>query len=191
MPRASGKAAHFEFDELIGRATGAADYIELMRNYDAFIVSNVPQMDHRSRDRARRFITFIDAVYESHAKLVLTSAVPLTELFLSREEVDAAMKQAAAKGDGNAEAALKDGSDVDDVMRQMMDDLGMNMNMLKKSNFFSGDEEAFAFARALSRLSEMGSQMWVERGMGLENKGGKKEKEDFAKVRSRWKEDSM
>ncbi|KAG9807565.1 hypothetical protein KCU68_g21787, partial [Aureobasidium melanogenum] len=162
-----------------------------MRNYDAFIVSNVPQMDHRSRDRARRFITFIDAVYESHAKLVLTTAVPLTELFLSREEVDAAMKQAAAKGDSNAEAALNEGSDVDDVMRQMMDDLGMNMNMLKKSNFFSGDEEAFAFARALSRLSEMGSQMWVERGMGLENKGGKKEKDDFAKVRSRWKEDSM
>jgi protein AFG1 len=77
------------------------------------------------------------------------------------------------------------------AMVRMMDDLGMNMNMLKKSNFFSGDEEAFAFARALSRLSEMGSQMWVERGMGLENKGGKKEKEDFAKVRSRWKEDSM
>ncbi|KAG9541150.1 hypothetical protein KCU77_g22346, partial [Aureobasidium melanogenum] len=191
VPQASGKAAHFDFDELIGRATGAADYIELMRNYDAFIVSNVPQMDHRSRDRARRFITFIDAVYESHAKLVLTTAVPLTELFLSREEVDAAMKQAAAKGDSNAEAALNEGSDVDDVMRQMMDDLGMNMNMLKKSNFFSGDEEAFAFARALSRLSEMGSQMWVERGMGLENKGGKKEKDDFAKVRSRWKEDSM
>ncbi|KAG9672428.1 hypothetical protein KCU76_g16712, partial [Aureobasidium melanogenum] len=191
VPQASGKAAHFDFDELIGRATGAADYIELMRNYDAFIVSNVPQMDHRSRDRARRFITFIDAVYESHAKLVLTTAVPLTELFLSREEVDAAMKQAAAEGDSNAEAALNEGSDVDDVMRQMMDDLGMNMNMLKKSNFFSGDEEAFAFARALSRLSEMGSQMWVERGMGLENKGGKKEKDDFAKVRSRWKEDSM
>jgi len=100
------------------------------------------------------------------------------------------MKQAAAKGDSNAKAALNDGSDVDDVMRQMMDDLGMNMNMLKKSNFFSGDEEAFAFARALSRLSEMGSQMWVERGMGLESKGGKKEKEDFAKVRSKWKEDS-
>ncbi|THY88316.1 hypothetical protein D6C92_07689 [Aureobasidium pullulans] len=191
VPQASGKAAHFDFDELIGRATGAADYIELMRNYDAFIVSNVPQMDHRSRDRARRFITFIDAVYESHAKLVLTTAVPLTELFLSREEVDAAIKQAAKKGDANAKAALNDGSDVDDVMRQMMDDLGMNMNMLKKSNFFSGDEEAFAFARALSRLSEMGSQMWVERGMGLEHKGGKQEKDNFAKVRSRWKEDSM
>lgn len=48
----------------------------------------------------------------------------------------------------------------------------------------------FAFARALSRLSEMGSQEWVERGMGLEEKGGKKEKEDWQKVRSKWREDS-
>jgi protein AFG1 len=73
----------------------------------------------------------------------------------------------------------------------MMDDLGMNMSMLKNSSIFSGDEERFAFARALSRLSEMGSQEWVERGMGLEEKGGKEEKESWQRVRSRRMEDSM
>lgn len=67
----------------------------------------------------------------------------------------------------------------------------MNMETLKSSAIFSGDEEMFAFARALSRLSEMGSQEWVERGMGLEVKGGKKEKEDWQRVRSKWREDSM
>ena len=77
----------FSFDELIGRPTSAADYIELMRSYDAFVVTNVPGMTYRERDLARRFITFIDAVYESRAKLVLTTAVPLTQLFLSKEEV--------------------------------------------------------------------------------------------------------
>lgn len=72
-----------------------------------------------------------------------------------------------------------------------MDDLGMNMDTLKSSAIFSGDEEMFAFARALSRLSEMGSQEWVERGMGLEKDGGRKEQEDFQKMRSQWKQDSM
>jgi hypothetical protein len=72
-----------------------------------------------------------------------------------------------------------------------MDDLGMNMKMLKNSSIFSGDEERFAFARALSRLSEMGSQIWVERGMGLETQGGKGEMEGWAKVRSKWREDSL
>jgi protein AFG1 len=65
VPRASGKAARFTFQELIGAATGAADYLELVRHYDAFIVTDVPGMNHTQRDLARRFITFIDAVYES------------------------------------------------------------------------------------------------------------------------------
>lgn len=65
VPKASGHAAMFTFQELIGKPTGAADYLELMRCYDAFIVTDVPGMSHRERDLARRFITFIDAVYES------------------------------------------------------------------------------------------------------------------------------
>lgn len=65
VPRASGTAAMFTFDELIGRPTSAADYLEMMRWYDAFIVTDVPGMTHKQRDLARRLITFIDAVYES------------------------------------------------------------------------------------------------------------------------------
>jgi len=52
-------------------------------------------------------------------------------------------------------------------MRNLMDDLGMSVQALKTSSIFSGDEERFAFARALSRLSEMGSREWVERGLGV------------------------
>jgi predicted ATPase len=68
VPKASGKCAWFSFDEIIGRATGAADYLELTRNYEAFIITDVPGMNYRSRDLARRFITFIDAIYESRVR---------------------------------------------------------------------------------------------------------------------------
>ena len=188
VPKASGDAAMFTFDEIIGRATGAADYLELTRTYHAFIITNVPGMTHRERDLARRFITFIDAVYESRAKLVLTTAVPLFQLFMSQDEVDEAL------ADGKRKGSLDDKTDhehIDDVMRQMMDDLGMSMSMLKSSSMFSGDEERFAFSRALSRLSEMGSQEWVERGLGMEHRGGLHEREGWQRVRSRWREDSM
>ncbi|MCJ1348500.1 Palmitoyltransferase zdhhc13 [Peltigera leucophlebia] len=188
VPKASGRAALFTFEELIGRATGAADYLELMRNYNAFIVTGVPGMTHRERDWARRFITFIDAVYESRAKLVLTSAVPLYQLFMSRSEIDDAFESGRTTG---SVKQAEDHEGVDDVMRQMMDDLGMNMKVLRNSSLFSGDEERFAFSRALSRLSEMGSQEWVERGLGLEHKGGLVEKEGWQRVRSRWREDSL
>lgn len=65
VPLASGKAARFTFQQLLGQATGAADYLELVRHYEAFIVTDVPAMTMQQRDLARRFITFIDAVYES------------------------------------------------------------------------------------------------------------------------------
>lgn len=185
VPRVSGRCAWFTFDELIGRPTSAADFIELMRSYDAFIVTDIPGMNYRQRDLARRFITFIDAVYESHAKLVLTTAVPLTELFVSREELIESLKQKSG-GKGTDEQ-----QDVDDTMSHLMDDMEHHAAQLKNSNLFTGEEEAFAFARALSRLTQMGSVEWVERGMGLEKHGGKGERDSWAKTRSRQMEDSM
>lgn len=118
----------------------------------------------------------------------MTTAVPLFQLFMSHEEIDNALE------DGRKSGSVKlaeDHENVDDVMRQMMDDLGMSMGMLKNSSMFTGDEERFAFSRALSRLSEMGSQEWVERGLGMDHRGGLDEKEGWQKVRSRWREDSM
>ncbi|KAJ5964557.1 uncharacterized protein N7479_004433 [Penicillium vulpinum] len=181
VPCASGKTAQFTFQQLIGAATGAADYLELVRHYDAFIVTGVPSMNHTQRDLARRFITFIDAVYESRAKLVLTTEVPLTNLFISETDVKKTLK-----GDG-------DHSDLSDAMRNLMDDLGLSVQALKNTSIFSGDEERFAFARALSRLSEMGSKEWVERGLGIGNSPtqNQEERDAWQKTRSHWSEDNM
>lgn len=107
---------------------------------------------------------------------------------MSRAEIDNALE------DGRQKGSVKEPEEhegVDDIMRQMMDDLGMNMKMLKNSSLFSGDEERFAFSRALSRLNEMGTQDWVERGLGMEHRGGLDEKEGWQRVRSRWREDSL
>lgn len=119
---------------------------------------------------------------------MLTTAVPLSQLFMSPPEMNEAVESGQKAGTVQQE---EEHADVDDVMRSLMDDLGLNMKMLKSSSIFSGDEERFAFARALSRLSEMGSREWVERGMGLEKDGGKAEKESWQRVRSRWREDSL
>ncbi|KAJ5788458.1 hypothetical protein N7457_003448 [Penicillium paradoxum] len=180
VPRASGTAAYFSFNQLIGAATGAADYLELVRHYDAFIVTDVPSMNHTQRDLARRFITFIDAVYEGRAKLVLTTAVPLTNLFISESDIKSTLKAG-------------DHSDLSDAMRNLMDDLGMSVQALKNTSIFSGDEERFAFARALSRLSEMGSKEWVERGLGhgTDVAQNKAEREAWQKTRSQWSEDKL
>ena len=107
---------------------------------------------------------------------------------MSTSEINEALEDGRQKG---SVKHAEEHEGVDDVMRQMMDDLGMNMSVLKNSSLFSGDEERFAFSRALSRLSEMGSQEWVERGLGMEHRGGVHEKVGWQKVRSRWREDSL
>lgn len=120
------------------------------------------------------------------AKLVLTTAVPLQNLFLSNEEIKSSLsKSSASEGDEDL--------DLPPEMRNLMDDLGLSMSALKSSSIFSGDEERFAFARALSRLSEMGSKQWVERGMGvgMNVEEGREDREAWKKTRSRWREDSM
>ncbi|RMZ92559.1 hypothetical protein DV736_g227, partial [Chaetothyriales sp. CBS 134916] len=207
IPLVSGKASRFTFHQLIGRASGAADYIEMARAYNAFVVTDVPGMTHRDRDWARRFITFLDAVYDSQAKLVLTTAVPLSQLFISKTELDQSLDSTAKKtdelpaagvrntaqdkGQQRQEQADDDHHDVSDVMRALMDDLGMNMDMLKQSNMFSGDEERFAFARALSRLSEMGSRDWIERGLPADKKAALATTDEEPRPSSALREDPL
>ncbi|KAK2590544.1 ATPase [Conoideocrella luteorostrata] len=184
VPRVSGTCAWFTFDELIRQPKSAADYLELVRSYDAFIVTDVPGMTIRERDLARRFITFIDAVYEGNAKLVLTSEKHLTELFVSRDEIaESLLKGNEQNKQEKQEAASK--------AEEMIDDVEKQAEQLKNSNLFAGEEEAFAFARALSRLKHMESREWVERGMGLEDQGGKQDRDNWSKTRSRQMEDSM
>ncbi|PFH55538.1 hypothetical protein XA68_18082 [Ophiocordyceps unilateralis] len=184
VPRVSGRCAWFTFGELIGQPKSAADYLELVRSYDAFVVTDVPGMTIRERDLARRFITFIDAVYEGNAKLVLTTEKPLTELFVSRDEMADSLRAANSK----AADATNQGNG---AVGSIMEDVELSAEQLKSSYLFAGEEEAFAFARALSRLSQMESREWVERGMGLEGKGGKQDRDSWSKTRSRQMEDSM
>ncbi|KAG5926445.1 hypothetical protein E4U42_003291 [Claviceps africana] len=181
VPRVSGRCAWFTFDELIRQPKSAADYLELVRSYNAFIVSDVPGMTIRERDLARRFITFIDAVYEGNAKLVLTTEKPLMELFVSRDEVAESLLMSHPAADKDPVSVAKD----------FLDDAETQAEQLKNSNLFAGEEEAFAFARALSRLKHMESREWVERGMGLVDQGGKQDKDNWSKTRSRQMEDSM
>lgn len=47
-------------------------------------------------------------------------------------------------------------------MRAAMDDLGLDAATIGASSIFSGEEETFAWARAVSRLTEMGTKTWAE-----------------------------
>ncbi|KAG6854339.1 hypothetical protein C0991_007844 [Blastosporella zonata] len=143
VPESTSKIAKFAFRDLCGQPLSAADYLEVTKNFGTIFVSDVPKMGMDSKDMARRFITFIDACYESHTKLFVTSEVPIYKVF----------------SDDDSSTSSKP---VSDHMRSVMDDLGLSDQVVGTSSMFTGEEEVFAFARACSRLVQMGSKEWAE-----------------------------
>lgn len=43
-----------------------------------------------------------------------------------------------------------------------MSDLGINTDVVGSSSLFSSDEELFAFARCVSRLTQMATKEWAD-----------------------------
>lgn len=74
----------FDFDDLCDGARSAYDYIELAKVYHAVVLGNVPQMGPAQDDVARRFVSLVDELYDRHVKLILSAAVPLSDLYIGQ-----------------------------------------------------------------------------------------------------------
>ncbi|KAF9464853.1 AFG1-like ATPase-domain-containing protein [Collybia nuda] len=147
VPESTSKIAKFRFDDLCGQPLSAADYLEVTKTFGTVFLLDVPKMGLSSKDRARRFITFIDACYESKTKLFVTSEVPIFKVF------------------SDDDPSVSGSQPISDHMRSVMDDLerkGLSDQIVGSSSMFTGEEEVFAFARACSRLVQMGSREWAE-----------------------------
>ena len=73
--------AWFDFSRICGGPRGAADYIELARQYHTVFISGVPVFDDANDDEARRFITLVDEFYDRKVKLVVDAMAPMAALY--------------------------------------------------------------------------------------------------------------
>jgi cell division protein ZapE len=81
VPRAGPRVAAFTFAELCETPKSALDYLELAKRFSVFIVENVPKLDDSRRDATVRFITLVDTLYDTHAKIVISAAAPPAQLY--------------------------------------------------------------------------------------------------------------
>ncbi|KAH9418076.1 Lactation elevated protein 1 [Dermatophagoides pteronyssinus] len=133
LKRTCGGVLDSSFAELCDQPLGAIDYLTIAQYYHTVIIRDIPKLTMKLRGQARRFITMIDTFYDHHVRCMFTSDVPCDELFQVQRIEDVL---------------------ANDDNRKLMDDLGMTSDDLNAS-IFSGEEEMFAFERALSRLYEM------------------------------------
>jgi predicted ATPase len=83
IPQASlvGGICRFTFSDLCQKALGAADYLIIGQNFHTVFVQDIPALQLAHINWARRFITFIDAMYECHCKVILHAATPPEHIF--------------------------------------------------------------------------------------------------------------
>jgi predicted ATPase len=81
IPRIFNGAAAFTFDELCAARLGPADYISIASTYHTVFITDAPILTTALRNEARRFITLLDALYETKCKLSISAAAGPDDLF--------------------------------------------------------------------------------------------------------------
>ncbi len=72
----------FDFQVLCGAARSQNDYLDIARRFHTVIVSNLPELNEDQTLAARRFTWLVDVLYDTQTCLILSSAVPLSELYV-------------------------------------------------------------------------------------------------------------
>jgi predicted ATPase len=81
---------------------GPADYLTIAAQFHTLIVEDIPILPLSAKNQARRFISLIDALYESKVKLVCLAAAPQDDLFFPEAA------QMNLEGDSLEEEALSE-----------------------------------------------------------------------------------
>ena len=69
------------FDDICGRPLGPADYLALATHFHTLVLDGIPRLGPENFDRARRFITLVDALYEHRCKLVASAEAGPDQLY--------------------------------------------------------------------------------------------------------------
>ncbi|KAJ4511367.1 hypothetical protein HRR75_005293 [Exophiala dermatitidis] len=86
------------FSDLCATYLGPADYVTLCSTFHTLIITDVPVLTLAQKNEARRFITLLDALYESKCRLVIEAAAPPDKLFFPETNKKTLRRTAAAPG---------------------------------------------------------------------------------------------
>lgn len=167
VPWLADGIARFEFEVLCNSLKGPGDYISLASKYHTFIIDNVPVFSATMKSQARRFITLLDELYEARCQLVVRTEAELDDLFfpdskLEQEDKLSDMEMYSRTQQDLISPYRPNVATYENRNSEFQD----QMANLEKTNFtsvkkFTGEDEKFAYKRAVSRIREMTqSEQW-------------------------------
>ena len=144
--------ARFTFDELCTTELGSAEYNSIANHFRIVMIENIPHLNLKYPDRARRFITLIDELYEAECCFVCSAVDVPGRLFITNSIEEESNKDLTKSA--NNEVSM-DGS-------ILAVDVAQSQG-IALSSLASVKELSFAFRRAASRIVEMSSKSWWEK----------------------------
>jgi len=143
--------ARFTFEELCTTELGSSDYSAIANHFQIVMLENIPHLNLKYPDRARRFITLIDELYEAECCLVCSAVDVPDRLFIGNSyEEDSGT-------DSDKSTTANDNVSPDGTMLAV--DVAQSRGTAL-SSLASVRELSFAFRRAASRVLEMSSKSW-------------------------------
>jgi cell division protein ZapE len=74
-----GRSVGFTFNDICEQPTAVMDYLELCRQFDRWIIDDLPELGECSIAAQQRFINLIDVLYDQDKHLTLLGRLPLRE----------------------------------------------------------------------------------------------------------------
>jgi predicted ATPase len=182
-PKHYNGIVHWNFEDLV-ETFGPADYITMASTYHTFIIDEVPTLTILQKNEARRFITLLDALYEARCKLLIRAESPPDDLFFperrgssgqdgsSKQNVDPTYSETISTVYQEQVSPFRPNVsyyDTRSTTSKYDPDQDSDSGVQKKqvdfgnTSAFTGEDERFAYKRAISRLWELCSAQWHAR----------------------------
>jgi cell division protein ZapE len=81
VPQAAEGVARFDFESLCGRPLGPSDYLAIATHFHTLLLDGIPRLGEENFDKAKRFITLVDTLYEHRVKLVASAAAAPDQIY--------------------------------------------------------------------------------------------------------------
>eukprot|EP01023_Acetabularia_acetabulum_P027310 TRINITY_DN2584_c0_g2_i5.p1 TRINITY_DN2584_c0_g2~~TRINITY_DN2584_c0_g2_i5.p1 ORF type:complete len:583 (-),score=101.02 TRINITY_DN2584_c0_g2_i5:264-2012(-) len=140
------RCAYFDFEQLCGGVVGPPDFLALAQNFEVVFLSGIPAMSLSTKDKARRFITLVDELYNHRAQLVCSAECSPQNLFTGVDGEEPVVDFESLQFESQAEGQR--------LRRDVMSSGGVSPVASKQGDAekaarqLGGFEEQFAFKRA-------------------------------------------